>query len=335
MLDALPPGAVRLGGEIGRRIDATIRNNILAVDVDGDFLAPYRKRDAESAYIGLGHFLDAVTRFGASRRDPALEELRSRILSTLAETQEPNGYMGLFPETRRLSHLWDTHETSHMLYGLATDHRYRPQGPSLDLARGLAGWIMSAWRAEPDRPARQFVMATLDLEPALLNLYAETGEDRFLDFCINDRRLSDWNRPIIEGRWGRIDGHVYDYLSRCIAQLTLMRWRPSLGLTRATERALEYMLHGDGMMITGEVGDHECWHSTQGTCSMGTSWNVQSTMRSSPPSPRPAAGSGTTPLSMVPGSISDRTRTAARTTSAGSCPSCPLWPAMQRRAGFS
>ncbi|MGA2977058.1 MAG: beta-L-arabinofuranosidase domain-containing protein [Spirochaetia bacterium] len=215
MLDALPPGAVRLGGKIGRRIDATIQNNILAVGVDGDFLAPYRKRDAESAYIGLGHFLDAVTRLAASRGDPALEDLRSRILSALVETQEPNGYMGLFPEARRLSHLWDTHETSHMIYGLATDHRYRPQGPSLELARGLAGWIMSAWRAEPDRPARQFVMATLDLEPALLN-------------------------------------------SRCIAQLTLMRWRPSLGLTRATERALEYMLHGDGMMITGEVGDHEC-----------------------------------------------------------------------------
>ncbi len=270
MLESLPPGRVRLGGEIGRRIDATIRNNMLAVDVERDFLAPYRNRDAEMEYVGLGHFLDALVRFAAYREDPALEALRTRILSALAETREASGYIGLFPESRRLSHLWDTHETSHLIYGLATDHHCRPGGPSRDLARSLAGWLMESWRADPERPNNQYVMSTLDLEPALLNLYAETGEDRLLDFCIRDRRLPEWNRPIVEGRWGRIDGHVYDYLSRCIAQLALMRWRPSLGLTRATDRALEFMVHGDGMMITAEVGDHECWHSTQeGTINLG------------------------------------------------------------------
>ncbi len=335
--------------------------NMLAVDVDRDFLTPFRRRDAETAYIGLGHFLDALARFAAYREDHDVEALRTRILSALAETRETNGYIGLFPESRRLSQLWDIHETSHLIYGVATDHRYRPKGPALDLARGLAAWLMGAWRADPERPARQVVMATLDLEPALLNLYAETGDDGLLDFCIRDRRLSEWNRPIVEGRWGRIEGHVYDYLSRCIAQLTLMRWRPSLGLTRATGRALEYMLHGDGMMITAEVGDHECWHGTQEgtvnlekpapprtssgcsiccsvtrvTLSTGTSWSGQSTTRSSRRSLRRAAGCGTTLLSIGPGRTSARTPTAARTTSGGSCPNSRQWPATRRPAGCS
>jgi hypothetical protein len=113
-------------------------------------------------------------------------------------------------------------------------------------------------------------MSTLDLEPALMNLYAESGDENYLDFCISDRTLEDWDRPIIEGRWGRIEGHIYDYLSRCIAQLTLMRWQPAFGLTRTASRAIDYMVSGDGMMITGELGDHECWHASQeGTIHLG------------------------------------------------------------------
>ena len=270
MLNALPIGSVALAGELGRRIDCTIRNNMLAVDIDRDFLAPYRTQEAESAYIGLGHFLDALARFAAYRKDQEVEALRERILSVLLATRDASGYAGLFPAPRRLSHLWDVHETSHLIYGLATDHRYRPEGPSLGLARGLAAWLVGAWRADPGRAARQFVMATLDLEPALLNLYEETGDWTLLDFCVRDRKLPEWNRPIVEGRWGRIEGHVYDYLSRCIAQLTLMRWHPTVRLAGATERALDYMLQGDGMMVTGELGDHECWHSSQeGTIDLG------------------------------------------------------------------
>ena len=270
MFTTLPIGTVQIQGEIGRRIDNTIRNNMLAVDIDRDFLDPFRKRDAESAYIGLGHFFDALARFAAYRDDPEVEALRTHILSTLGSTRESNGYIGIFPESRRLARLWDTHESSHLIYGLATDHRYRPDGPSLALAEGLAGWLIREWRDDPNRAARQFVMATLDLEPSLLNLYAENGDDDLLDFCTRDRDLPGWNRPIIEGRWGRIEGHIYDYLSRCIAQLNLMRWRPGYHLTRATRRALDYMLQGDGMLITGETGDHECWHSSQeGTIHLG------------------------------------------------------------------
>ena len=43
--DALTPvelGKVKVGGEIGRRIDATIYNNLLKLDVEKDFIAPFR-----------------------------------------------------------------------------------------------------------------------------------------------------------------------------------------------------------------------------------------------------------------------------------------------------
>ena len=270
MINTLPIDSIRLGGEIGRRIDITARNNLLAVDIDGDFLEPFKARDAESLYIGVGHFLDALSRLSAYSGDKDLISLKDHVISTLAATREENGYIGLFPDSRRLSHLWDVHETSHLIYGLSNDHFYWSDSRSLDLAVGLARYLIETWSGDPDRVASQFVMSTLDLEPALLALHGRTGNEAFLDFCVHERDLPGWNRPIVEGRWGRIEGHVYDYLSRCIAQLTLMQWEPGFGLTRTTRRALEYMLHGDGMVITGGLGEKECWHSTQeGTAHLG------------------------------------------------------------------
>ena len=37
---------VRVGGEIGRRIEITITNNLLVLDADRDFLPPFKTRTA-------------------------------------------------------------------------------------------------------------------------------------------------------------------------------------------------------------------------------------------------------------------------------------------------
>ena len=46
---ALPPGTVYVGGEIGRRINITVNNNLLALDVEKDFLKPLRERNRTDA----------------------------------------------------------------------------------------------------------------------------------------------------------------------------------------------------------------------------------------------------------------------------------------------
>lgn len=46
---------VRLGGEIGRRVEVTIHNNLLKIDSDNVFLKPYREKNQQHAhFIGLG-----------------------------------------------------------------------------------------------------------------------------------------------------------------------------------------------------------------------------------------------------------------------------------------
>ena len=48
----------------------------------------------------------------------------------------------------------------------------------------------------------------------MLALYGQTNKQQYLDFCVKDRKLPEWNVGIIEGRWAGIEGHAYSYLCR-------------------------------------------------------------------------------------------------------------------------
>lgn len=268
------PGDIRLGGEMGRRIDVTIENNILQLDVERDFLAPFRKRDKKDGYVGLGKLLDSIVRLATHTQDPRLIELKTKIISEIRSMQEKDGYVGLMEPGSRMWSLWDIHEMSYLVYALATDHHFFANKDSLDCARALADYIIRNWEAHPEnKPGGGQItvyMAVTGLENAFLLLAAETGETKYRDFVINFRKLPEWDARIVLGRHGPIEGHIYAYLCRAIAQLRLNDQQPDPRLWRASRQALEFLLHGEGLVITGECGDHECWHDTQaGTINLG------------------------------------------------------------------
>ncbi len=116
---------VQVGGEIGRRIDVTIRNNLLVLDADRDFLAPFRAKTRSDGYIGLGKLIDATARFAAYTGDPKVLELKKHLVDTVLETQEPDGYIGMLAPPSRMRGLWDVHEIGYLIWGLLTDVAYQ------------------------------------------------------------------------------------------------------------------------------------------------------------------------------------------------------------------
>ena len=60
---------VKLGGEIGRRIDVTIDNNLLRLDLDKDFLKPFREKTSPDGFIGLGMLIDSAVGLAAYSGD--------------------------------------------------------------------------------------------------------------------------------------------------------------------------------------------------------------------------------------------------------------------------
>ncbi len=270
---------VKVGGEIGRRIDVTIQNNLLVLDADGDFLAPFRARDKADGYIGLGKLIDAAVRLAAYSGDEKVLALKRRLVDEALKTREPDGYIGLLKPDARVFALWDTHEMGYLILGLTDDYRFSGERKSLDGAKRLADFVIARWGAEPDRkPGGGDItvhMAVTGIESAMLALSDASGDPRYRQWCIDFRKLPEWQARIAIGRWGQIEGHAYAHMCRCIAQLRLDRLQPDQRLLGPSRDVIDFLTRHDGLVVTGTCGDHECWHDTQsGTVNLGETCTV-------------------------------------------------------------
>lgn len=267
LLEPLDLRSVRVGGEIGRRIDITITNNLLVLDADRDFLPAFRVRDGKTSYIGLGKLIDSAVKLAACSGDPRVLALKEHLVAETIKTQDRDGYIGVFPPDRRVTALWDVHELGYVIWGLLADHAYFGGTNSLHAARRAADWLLRNWSALPegwgaDADVAPHVAFT-GLERTMLSLNRATGERSYLDFVTTTRALPAWDPGIVVGRRKGIEGHIYAYLARCLAQLELHRTQADRKLLRATERAMDFLTHHDGALITGSSGQCEIWTNDQ------------------------------------------------------------------------
>lgn len=258
---------VKVGGEIGRRIQVTIHNNLLQLDADHDFLRPFAEEPRRGQYIGLGKTLDATVKFAAYSGDARVLALRKHFLEETFKAQEADGYIGTFPPAKRIVTLWDVHEMGYLIWAWLQDYRYFGESASLTAARRAADYLVENWsRLPPDWGAASSTaphVAFTGIERTMVALYQATADARYLEFCSKTRALNDWNLPIIIGRRRGIEGHVYAYLARCLAQLELYRIQPSPQLLAPSQRAVDFLTRQDGMLITGSAGQTEIWTADQ------------------------------------------------------------------------
>lgn len=296
LLQAQDIRKIHVGGELGRRIDRTASNNLMVLDLDQDFLKPFRERKSKDGYVGLGKTIDAFVHFAAYTGDKSILERKRYLVREAIATQEPDGYIGLCAPDYRMWPLWDVHEMSYLAYGLTSDYRLFGEEASLAAAQKLIDYIITRWSAAPERtPGDGEIMdymAFTGLEPTSLALFDACGDRRYLDFGARFRHLDTWDGPLVLGRWGKIQGHAYAYLYRSMAQLHLNRIEANPALLNTTNRAENFLLKDDGLAITGTCGQHECWHDTQeGEANLGETcatayllrwWNELFRMKASP-----------------------------------------------------
>lgn len=255
---------VRVGGEIGRRIDVTMNNYLLVLDVENDFLAPFRAKTLTTdGYIGLDKLIDTAVRFAAYSKDKKALALKKLLIGETIGNQEPDGYIGMMVPPARMWRLWDIHEMSHIILGLTSDYRYCGQRSSLEAARKTADYILRNWSSRPDGwPPYAFHLCALGMNRSMLMLYRETKDSCYLNFCFQQGGLDSWDKDIVIGRHGKVEGHVYAYLTECHTQLELYRLQPEERLLRSTRRAIQFITAQDGMAISGG-GHQECWNNEQ------------------------------------------------------------------------
>jgi uncharacterized protein len=255
---------ITVGGEIGRRINITANNNLLALDIDKDFILPFKKKEHRgegySDYIGLGKNIDATVRLAAYTKNDKVLALKRHILDEIINSQEPDGYIGIMVKESRMWKLWDIHEMGYLILGLTSDYHYFREKRSLVAAQKLADYIIKRWAT---MPAGWQKWGALGLESNMLALYRETNERRYLDFCVQQCSLPQWKLDIPAGRGVLMKGHVYTEIDLCLAQLELFHVQYDEKLLKSGRDAIDFLTAHDGMTITGAAGLWEMWTNDQ------------------------------------------------------------------------
>jgi uncharacterized protein len=265
---------VKVSGELGRHIDLTVNGNLLRIDFEKDFIAPFKRgkftglNDGSGPFVGIGEVLEGMVRLAAYTGNEKLVACKNHVVESLIKSQDKDGYIGILPPEKRMWTLWDLHEQGFIINSLVCDYRLFGNKNSLTTARKLADYQIKRWPEKPAEwekslPGIKEYFAYHGLNFSYLSLYTNTGDKRYFDFAANELGTKNWNMDIVIGRQTPIDGNSAVYLDHCLAQLDLYRLQPDQRLLVPTRRATDFMTRKDGMTITGGVGHFECWTDDQ------------------------------------------------------------------------
>ena len=138
------------------------------------------------------------------------------LVSETLKTQEADGYIGTLSEGR-LVNAWDAHEIAYIITALMADWEEFGNEAALDGAKRLADYVLANWRRLPDDWGQTWCnvpMYVIGQCQAMLRVYQATGDRRYLDFCLDERALADFDTPIFVGRDTMIWGHTYTYFNQ-------------------------------------------------------------------------------------------------------------------------
>jgi len=272
--DALRPITLRqteLGGEIGRRLDDLIHKNYMELDLERDFVEPFRTRPFTEGwhYVGVGKVVDAGSLFAAYTGDPEVAKRSSGLIDAILATRDADGYVGVFPpepEAAQNHRNWVLHEQEYLLLGLVRNSLATGDEKSLQYARELGDYVIATF-SKDTKPEE---VCTAGLPEAFLALHARSGDARYLKFAAEIRHgnglyeikcasLREWQQT-----FDSKPAHVYVMLARCYAQTELYRQEglPSL-LEMSHYMRHELLRRGGGLNVVGSASDGEFFSYTQ------------------------------------------------------------------------
>lgn len=257
-------------GLLGVRYSNTWKNNLLQLNWEMDFLAPFEPpRQTGQHYIGLGKSLEAVSRFAANTKEPALLCLRGELLNRIASFQESGtGYIGLFPRGKRITELWDLHEQAYLVLGLLADWRLFQDPMTAAILHHLGGYLKDALQSpafdqidfRSDDTAVHKALGLIALDLALIELYRFSKDAVYLNLAKEKLRLNVWDLEIVKGRFPPLHGHAYAYMARCLALMELnQEAAANPSLPKPVQRVLDHLFRDRSLLVSGTMGVEECW----------------------------------------------------------------------------
>lgn len=200
VLHHAPPGAVRLGGLLGDRIDAAITGRIFAQDIDR-VITPYRTRTESNdghwrcEYWGKW-FLSAALAAGYDASPENTGRLAGALEGLLA-TQDESGYIGTYRDDAHLG-TWDVWGRKYTLLGLIAAYDLTGEEAALRAACRVADHLLAEAPPEEIKIAENGIgvlkglPSSSVLQPMAM-LYQRTAEPRYRIFA--EKLLASWSQP--------------------------------------------------------------------------------------------------------------------------------------------
>jgi hypothetical protein len=253
----------RMGGVFGERAEAMMRGNLFQLNMEKDFIGPFRNRTTPNArYIGLGKTLDAAVHFAALTGEPEITAWKDKWISETIGTMDADGYIGISP--RGSPYEWSKfgfHERGPILLALANDYRFFNRQSSLAAACRIADCMLAEWPADMNSTEKLLLWT---VEYPLIRLSEISGDPKYTEFI----RARFFPGEKLDKQWSWVNlpmqGHVYDWCDANISMLDLNRHDPHPTLTSAWPQMIDWLKDG-GSVPTGEFCETERWTRGQAT----------------------------------------------------------------------
>jgi uncharacterized protein len=263
---------------LGRRVDLNLQVGLLkAVDVDS-YLLPYRqgKRPFWPSGEYLGKFMQGYSRMYLYTGNAELLEKMQRISRTWVTSQHADGWVG----TGKQWGGWDVWEHKYTLLGLLDTYQLTGDEAALTAAKKI-GDLYAAEFGPGRRDLMRtgsWAMGSGSFLEAMVYLYRFTGEQKYLQFCLEIiREIEGSTGPKLIAILGHGSGSVYDVvdpvtqwhngrkgyemLACLIGLLRMYQLTGQSDYLLPAQRAWEDIAH-NRLYITGTTTTHETFRPT-------------------------------------------------------------------------
>ncbi len=292
-LQPLPPAEVRLVGPLGDRWSANLENWLLPMSEEL-LCGCFETHDVQHPWVGefAGKWLDAAVLCYQVSPDERLREKLIRVVDRLVAAQEPDGYLGTYPEGKRFIfegiYTWDVWVHKYTLLGLLRYVEETENAEALTAARRIGDLLITTFGEAPGQKdilsAGTFNgMAATSLLQPVVYLYKLTGEQRYLDFAhYLVRRMDDPDGPglvtaLLEGKSvaETPQTKAYELLSNLVGLVELYGITGEKRLLRAAELAWDD-IRANRLYITGGASSGELFRP-DGVLPFSSRDNIQET----------------------------------------------------------
>jgi DUF1680 family protein len=208
-----PLEAQKIEGMIGDRLRVNAQRRLLEGVNTEALLQGYKRRPGQQTWIGehAAKFIDAGTNAWAYLADERLKQKVDATVRELLATQQPDGYLGTYLEPDRFKDygdtvfepseslpLWDVWAHKYNLIALLNYYRRTGYEPALAASRRIGDLLCSRYgegkgQSSIARNDWHVGMANTSVLEPMVELYRQTGDPKYLEFCRYIVRA--WDEP--------------------------------------------------------------------------------------------------------------------------------------------